>query len=78
MPSSSTAMRSDDSGLVPSDQPVLFLDWPLSDSSQPQGSLLDGTDFSTCKTVFFDPWEFAPDVIVANLEELCQKVPIRR
>jgi 2-haloacid dehalogenase len=23
----------------------------------------------------FDPWEFAPDVVVGNLEELCQKLP---
>jgi 2-haloacid dehalogenase len=23
----------------------------------------------------FDPWEFSPDLIVGNLEELCQKLP---
>ena len=23
----------------------------------------------------FDPWEFSPDVVVANLEELCEKLP---
>jgi 2-haloacid dehalogenase len=23
----------------------------------------------------FDPWEFSPDVIVGNLEELCEKLP---
>jgi 2-haloacid dehalogenase len=23
----------------------------------------------------FDPWEFAPDVVVRNLEELCEKLP---
>jgi 2-haloacid dehalogenase len=22
----------------------------------------------------FDPWEFSPDVVVRNLEELCQKL----
>jgi len=22
----------------------------------------------------FDPWEFSPDVVVGNLEELCQKL----
>ena len=26
----------------------------------------------------FDPWEFSPDLVVANLEELCQKLPPRR
>ena len=26
----------------------------------------------------FDPWEFSPDVVVANLEELCQKLPLGR
>jgi 2-haloacid dehalogenase len=24
----------------------------------------------------FDPWEFSPDVVVANLEELCNKLPV--
>jgi 2-haloacid dehalogenase len=23
----------------------------------------------------FDPWEFSPDLVVGNLEELCQKLP---
>jgi 2-haloacid dehalogenase len=26
----------------------------------------------------FDPWEFSPDVVVANLEELCEKLPLGR
>jgi 2-haloacid dehalogenase len=26
----------------------------------------------------FDPWEFSPDVVVGNLEELCQKLPPSR
>ena len=26
----------------------------------------------------FDPWEFSPDLVVGNLEELCQKLPPRR
>jgi 2-haloacid dehalogenase len=26
----------------------------------------------------FDPWEFSPDVIIGNLEELCQKLPVDR
>jgi len=26
----------------------------------------------------FDPWEFSPDVIVGNLEELCEKLPVGR
>ena len=25
----------------------------------------------------FDPWEFSPDLVVGNLEELCQKLPLR-
>jgi 2-haloacid dehalogenase len=26
----------------------------------------------------FDPWEFSPDLVVGNLEELCRKLPPRR
>jgi 2-haloacid dehalogenase len=26
----------------------------------------------------FDPWEFSPDLVVRNLEELCQKLPPSR
>jgi 2-haloacid dehalogenase len=26
----------------------------------------------------FDPWEVSPDVVVGNLEELCQKLPLGR
>jgi len=26
----------------------------------------------------FDPWEFSPDVVVGNLEELCEKLPVGR
>jgi 2-haloacid dehalogenase len=26
----------------------------------------------------FDPWEFSPDVVVANLEELCERLPLGR
>jgi len=26
----------------------------------------------------FDPWEYSPDVVVGNLEELCEKLPVGR
>jgi 2-haloacid dehalogenase len=26
----------------------------------------------------FDPWEFSPDVVVRNLEELCERLPLSR
>ncbi len=38
---------------------VMFVDWASVDPSQPNCSLLDGTDFSEYRIVFFDPWQFA-------------------
>ncbi len=37
----------------------MFINWPLSDKSVNSCDLLDGTDFSDCRIVFFDPLEFA-------------------